>query len=378
MHVTSGLNKTFSSENKLFCPVANHITRKVGTDVQRRIDALKIGQKMQDLPEELWHDSFRFYVKEDPTRKGGPNLRLIRLDPLAPSLTVTAYIFNKFVHPFENRFVSVREAARLQGFPDDLVFHGNLTATQHQVGNAVPVPLAQAVFRELVRHAERYYETPYLEALSLFSGAGGMDIGANANGICTRAALEITPDACETLRHYLGGDCSVIQKDISTIADISGFWNANSNKSQPDLVFGGPPCQAFSQAGKQKGFDDDRGQLIGEFLRFVSTLLPAYFVMENVANLRGVQNGNLYEQIVREMRSFGYNVSVHLLTATDYGAPQRRRRLFFIGCRVPNAPAVNAPIPTHGESSGLFDLAPYYTVGEAFHDLPRAMHTKGN
>src|SRR3990172_2060145 len=79
----------------------SHITRKVGPQVQKRINALKIGQKMQDLPEELWHDSFRYYVKEDPNRNGGPNLRIIRLDPRKPSLTVTVFIFNKFVHPVE-------------------------------------------------------------------------------------------------------------------------------------------------------------------------------------------------------------------------------------------------------------------------------------
>lgn len=66
--------------------MANNIARRVGADVQRRIDALKIEQKMQDLPEELWHDSFKFYVKHDPDRKGGPNLRMIRLAPDKPSL----------------------------------------------------------------------------------------------------------------------------------------------------------------------------------------------------------------------------------------------------------------------------------------------------
>ena len=106
----------------LTMPTYNHITRRVGKEVQERIDTLKIGQKMQDLPEHLWHKSFRFYVKEDPTRVGGPNLRMIRLEPDKPSLTVTAFIFNKFVHPYENRFVTAREAARLQGFPDDLEF----------------------------------------------------------------------------------------------------------------------------------------------------------------------------------------------------------------------------------------------------------------
>jgi hypothetical protein len=71
--------------------IAKHIPRKVGPEVQRRIDALRVGQKMQDLPEELWHPSFRYYLKEDPNRKGGPNLRMIRLDPERPSLNAADY-----------------------------------------------------------------------------------------------------------------------------------------------------------------------------------------------------------------------------------------------------------------------------------------------
>ena len=88
----------------------NHIHRSVGEQVQKRIDFLKIGDKMQDLPEELWHESFKFYMN-DPNRKGGPNMRIIRLDPYKPSLTVTGFIFNKFVPPHENRFITVREGA---------------------------------------------------------------------------------------------------------------------------------------------------------------------------------------------------------------------------------------------------------------------------
>ena len=95
--------------------VFNHQPRRVGIEVQRRINALGIGQKMQDLPEDLWHASFRYYVKEDPTRKGGPNLRIIRLDPSQPSLTVTGYIFNKFVHPYENRIYHAEGSCKITG-----------------------------------------------------------------------------------------------------------------------------------------------------------------------------------------------------------------------------------------------------------------------
>ncbi len=222
--------------------ISNHVARRVGIDVQKRINALKIGQKMQDLPEELWHESFKFYVKYDPNRQGGPNLRMIRLDPEKPSLTVTSYIFNKFVHPYQDRFITVREAARLQGLPDDLKLQGTLTSSQLQVGNAVPVPLAKAVFDQLVKQANLLgFENRSQKALSLFSGAGDMDIGADlTQGIETKVAVDNWVDACATLKGYFGNRISIIEKDISTIQDPLSFWqNVSGEINKPDIIFGG-------------------------------------------------------------------------------------------------------------------------------------------
>ncbi|MFH7028545.1 MAG: DNA (cytosine-5-)-methyltransferase [Heteroscytonema crispum UTEX LB 1556] len=354
--------------------VANHIARRVGSDVQKRIDALKIGQKMQDLPEELWHDSFKYYVKHDPNRQGGPNLRMIRLDPDKPSLTVTGYVFNKFVHPYENRFITVREAARLQGFPDDLKFEGTLTSTQLQVGNAVPVPLAKAVFEHLIRQAQSLgFENRSLKAFSLFSGAGGMDIGAHlTRSIETKVAVDNWSDACATLRCFFGKRICVVEKDICTVEDPLSLWqNTSGEVEKPDIIFGGPPCQAFSQAGKQKGLQDERGGMIYEFLRFIKHLHPPFFVMENVSNLKGISSGKLYQEIWDKMTNLGYNVSVGVLLATDFGTPQLRRRLFFLGCRE-DIGNISLPLPTHSLELELFGLLPYVTVGEAFVDLPKA------
>jgi DNA (cytosine-5)-methyltransferase 1 len=372
----SGLATFSNSEATLSPSVPNHIARRVGFDVQQRINALRIGQKMQDLPEELWHKSFRFYVKEDPTRKGGPNLRMIRLDPAKPSLTVTGYIFNKFVHPFEDRFVTVREAARLQGFPDELAFQGTLTSTQLQVGNAVPVPLARAVFQAILHHAstQGFSERP-LKAMSLFSGAGGMDIGADQATlgdlhIDTRVAVEYWSDACHTLQNYHQRRASVVLTDVSKVASPQEYWRYYSKESHsPDIVFGGPPCQAFSQAGKQKGIEDERGGMVFHFLRFVEHLTPIFFVMENVANLKGTGGGQLYRQIVQQMHDLGYEVTVCELLAADFGAPQLRRRLFFIGSRMGQ---VAPPSPTHSNHLHLFDADPYIAVRAAFAGLPPA------
>ncbi|SHL13481.1 DNA (cytosine-5-)-methyltransferase [Alicyclobacillus tolerans] len=363
--------------------MANHVARKVGPMVQRRINALGIGQKMQDLPEELWHESFRYYVKEDPNRRGGPNLRMIRLDPSKPSLTVTGYIFNKFVHPYENRFITVREAARLQGFPDKLVFSGTLTSIQQQVGNAVPVPLAEAVFRSVTEYANQLGFTSPLRAFSLFSGAGGLDIGADlaASGrvsIKTEVTLDSWHDACTTLKGYYGHCATVVESDISKIADPLKLWRDITGGSQrPDLVYGGPPCQAFSQAGKQRGVADPRGELIFEFLRFVEELSPSFFVMENVSNLKGMSRGALYDHIIQRMDEMGYCVSSDVLLAADYGAPQMRRRVIFIGCKK-DLGRVCLPTPTHSEVPDLFVSRPYMTVGEAFEGLPSATYSDGS
>lgn len=356
--------------------IENHLPRCVGPEVQARINALKIGQKMQDLPEHLWHKSFHFYVKEDPTRRGGPNLRLIRLDPTKPSLTVTAYIFNKFVHPHEDRFITPREAARLQGFPDDFTFVGGLTSTQLQVGNAVPVDLARAVFNSVLESASNEVKRRKIfPAISLFSGAGGMDIGAEQakapNGAIWRTMgfIEIDKDCCDGLRNYFGAKPKVLQADIRTLNPSDVLRDCRISKEDLFLVYGGPPCQAFSQAGKQRGLSDPRGTLVSDFLRFIKNLRPRYFVMENVQGLRGVSQGKLLDSILEQMGDLGYTVNFGLLTAASYGAPQLRQRLFFIGTRKGLKPA-SLPSPTHAPEATLF-LKPYRIVGEAFEGLPK-------
>ncbi|MFD1957028.1 DNA (cytosine-5-)-methyltransferase [Paenibacillus thailandensis] len=376
---TSG-SKTYSSSKESNEPheVYNHIARKVSDVVQKRIDTLKIGQKMQDLPEELWHDSFRYYVKEDPNRRGGPNMRMIRLDPNRPSLTVTGYIFNKFVHPYENRFITVREAARLQGFPDNVKFEGTLTSTQQQVGNAVPIPLAKAIFAQILTSAQKLgFHKSNLSGLSLFCGAGGMDIGADQASlgskykIDTKVAIDIWDDACNTLRNYYRDKSNVFNIDITKITDPISTWRfLSGEKTCPDIIFGGPPCQAFSQAGKQKGTSDPRGQLIFEFLRFVEVLKPSFFVMENVSNLKGIVNGTLYSDIIRKMDEIGYNVSAEVLSAADFGAPQLRKRIIFIGCKK-EIGKIEMPAPSHASEPDLIIPHPYKTVGEAFTGLPK-------
>ena len=353
----------------------NHISRNAGSLVQERINALKIGQKMQDLPIELWHKSFRFYVTEDADRKGGPNLRMIRLRPDRPSLTVTGYIFNKFVHPFENRFITVREAARLQGFPDDLQFKGSLTSSQLQVGNAVPVPLGAAVFKSILEALRRQYpRRRRFKALSFFSGAGGLDLAAMAASsyfpIDVQLAADAWADACDTLGSFV--KYPVIQTDLASVSDTSEWLQYQNVDPKIDIVFGGPPCQAFSSAGKQHAVADSRGRLVFDFLRHVKSIDPPIFFMENVSNLESVGNGELFSEIQKVIRRMGYNLQVFSLLAADFGAPQLRRRLFFVGSK---AGSVSTPVSSHSASEQLFSQK-YVTVAEAFAGLPPARFRK--
>jgi DNA (cytosine-5)-methyltransferase 1 len=359
--------------------VYNHRPRNVGEVVLRRIKALGIGQKMQDLPEELWHESFRYYVKEDPNRKGGPNLRMIRLDPDEPSLTVTGFVFNKFVHPFEDRFITPREAARLQGFPDDLEFKGTLTSVQRQVGDAVPIELGEALFRSLSDFVRRISPaTQCFRAISLFSGAGGLDIAAH--NVCkqndvqwqTIGCVEVEKDRCDTLKGYFGDDLLVLNQDIQSLSADDILHQCKLETSDIWLVYGGPPCQSFSQAGKQKGTHDPRGDLIFEFLRFVREVDPPLLLMENVSNLKGIAKGQLLQDILDEIDKMGYFVDYRVLNSAHYGNAQKRRRLIILGTKKDLGEVAKLPSPTHSEQGDLFGTPRFKTVGEAFHGLPPA------
>lgn len=332
---------------------------------------------MQDLPEELWHESFRYYVKEDPTRQGGPNLRMIRLDPDQPSLTVTGYIYNKFVHPFENRFITPREAARLQGFPDNLEFKGTLTSVQQQIGDAVPIELGEALFKTLIEFIQQLYPTSHrFSTLSLFTGAGGFDIAAqrvrsNQGGVWeTAACVEIEADRCDTLRGYWGDALCILNQDIVALTPTDILNAAGVEVQDIMLIHGGPPCQSFSQAGKQQGIHDPRGDLIFEFLRMVEGIRPPLFLMENVANLKAIAQGRLLEQILHEMKRLGYVVDYRVLNAAYYGCAQKRHRLIFMGTRADLGKQAHLPEPTHSEYGDLFGKPVFKTVREAFAGLP--------
>lgn len=346
--------------------ITNHDTRPYTGTVLERMQHLPAGGKMSDLPLHLQHKSF---VRKGAKNTGGPNMRLIRLEHDKPSLTVTAYIFNKFVHPTEDRYITPREAAILQDFPLDYEFKGTLGQIHKQIGNAVPPGLARALAREIIKYFENLNRFGSLKIASYFTGAGGLDLGFEqaSNGRINFETLFST---------------DIEKWSESTIASNRQYWNFHREDiakldprkvqqaigQNPDIIIGGPPCQPFSVAGKQKATTDPLGVLYRDYVRHIKFLQPEIVVMENVYGLAQVKRANMVDEIYKSFEDIGYDVTHKELMAADYGVPQKRRRLFFIAAK--NLIFFKYPEPSYSKSENLFGLPLYKGAGEAISKLP--------
>lgn len=218
------------------------------------------------------------------------------------------------------------------------------------------------------------------KVISLFSGAGGLDVGFHQAGFETAVLVEMDSSCCQTLRTNLP-NVPVIEGDICSIPTSQILETAKLEPLEADLVIGGPPCQSFSLAGKRMGFNDPRGRLVLEFVRVVRESLPRAFVMENVRGLCNWSNGEALDAIIEEAtlpiiyngKTYQYKVTYKVLDAADFGAPQHRERIFIVGNRLEKDFVF--PIETHGEASNDLFSAPkknYVTVGDAILGLPPA------
>lgn len=165
-----------------------------------------------------------------------------------------------------------------------------------------------------------------LSGLSLFSGAGGMDVGFSRAGIEVVGAHDIDNDACRT---YAANHPAVIIScgDIlEDLADMRRFEGV-------DVVFGGPPCQGFSVAGKMNP-DDPRSQLLWVFMKAIEFTRPRAFICENVKALAVLDKwSEVRQKMFRSAHQLGYAVKLIVLNSSDFGVPQSRERMFLIGFR---------------------------------------------
>lgn len=219
---------------------------------------------------------------------------------------------------------------------------------------------------------------PPLSALSLFSGAGGMDIGVRKAGFKVLATVEQDKHCCATLRQAVTREqlkTQVIETDVREIDPRTLMKRLSLFPGELDLLFGGPPCQAFSQIGKQQGIEDERGLLLFEMVRFARVFQPKSILIEQVKGLVSAkdaqgQKGGILAHLLDDLEALKYRVTWQVLNAADYGVPQRRQRIFIVAVR----PDVHFdfPTPTHapnGEYTLFATLLPYMTVGDAISNL---------
>lgn len=161
-----------------------------------------------------------------------------------------------------------------------------------------------------------------LNAISLFCGAGGLDIGFEQAGIKTIWATDINRDACETFSMW--SDAKVVCGDIAKV-NVDDIPTA-------DLILGGFPCQGFSLSGPRK-IDDSRNTLYKHYVNIVKHKQPKVFVGENVKGLLSMADGAIMEAIIKEFSDCGYEVFYQLVNARNYGVPQDRERVIITGFR---------------------------------------------
>jgi DNA (cytosine-5)-methyltransferase 1 len=217
-------------------------------------------------------------------------------------------------------------------------------------------------------------------AISLFSGAGGLDLGTEAAGYTVSAAVEWDSDAAETMEKNFDHLASpVIRRSILDVTTKEIMEAAGLRPGErPDLLIGGPPCTPFSKSGfwlewKREGLDPD-ASLLQAYTRVLREARPHRFVLENVYALTYNNKASrpAFERLMREIDEAGYHAVPKVLNAADYGVPQARPRLFVIG--VPkDEPLPSHPEPTHGgqwerRSSGDAEC-PHVTTGEALEGL---------
>lgn len=226
-----------------------------------------------------------------------------------------------------------------------------------------------------------------LRVLSFFSGAMGLDIGLHKAGLNTLLACEIDKSSRKTIVSN-NPDIGLIG-DIRdyTISEILEYSNVK-NKDDVDVIVGGPPCQAFSTAGKRKGFEDERGNVFLKFIEVIEAIKPKYAVIENVRgllystysidlpesdkellpkNIKPLKGSTMY-YILKRLERAGYKVSFNLYNSANYGTPQTRERVIII-CSLGKT-KVPYLTPTN-HKDGDFGLPKWNVLKDAIFDLPK-------
>ncbi|MDY0143745.1 MAG: DNA cytosine methyltransferase [Bacteroidales bacterium] len=176
-----------------------------------------------------------------------------------------------------------------------------------------------------------------MNIVSFFAGAGGLDLGFQKAGFNVVWANEYDKDIWETYE----------KNHKSTVLDRRSIVDIQSNEVPDcDGIIGGPPCQSWSEAGTLRGVNDSRGQLFFDFIRIIADKQPKFFLAENVSGMLLPTHRDALENIKKLFEECGYNLTFGLVNASDYGVPQDRKRVFFVGYRKDLGISFEFPKPT--------------------------------
>lgn len=179
-----------------------------------------------------------------------------------------------------------------------------------------------------IENARKGVNRDSLKMIDLFCGAGGLSLGFTQEGFVTSLANDIQECCVDTYAH----NHPETPRDhivLGDINDVAEHLDELLEGKKIDIVIGGPPCQGFSMANRQRLIDDPRNYLYKSYMAVVKKVNPAFFVMENVKGMQSVAG-----EVKEDFRNIGYSVECHVLNAKDYGVPQNRERLIYIGNRI--------------------------------------------
>lgn len=196
------------------------------------------------------------------------------------------------------------------------------------------------------------------DGIDLFAGAGGLSYGLSCAGFNVKVGIEIDPHCADTISKN-HKNMKVIVSDVRSVEPRKVMEHANVKRGDLTILAGGPPCRGFSQSNRRtRNLNNPLNALYQDFFAFVKAIRPRVFLLENVKGLKTLQNGTVLNRILKLGRRLGYHVQWSILNAEDFGVPQRRKRIIFIG--------------TSEKTETLFEpeKKKSVTVREAIDDLP--------
>lgn len=203
--------------------------------------------------------------------------------------------------------------------------------------------------------------------IDLFCGCGGFSYGFQNAGIEMVLGIDMWKDATVTYQHNFP-NANVINEDITKLTAKDLLDKIGMDAEDVDVIIGGPPCQGFSVSGKRL-IDDPRNKLYKSFVHVVNEIRPKVFVMENVPGLIRLFGGKVKEQVLSDFTSIGYDVKVEQLSSEQYGVPQQRKRVFFVGIEKSKFIGGIEFVFPEAEYGELGDLKPLVTCKDAIADL---------